>query len=62
MCFVIAGVMQRLIQKEKEVTRLSGEIDRLKIQLLGDAHEQVGVESFCIAEEGTVVIVSESLG
>ncbi|KAF8443028.1 hypothetical protein L210DRAFT_3153707 [Boletus edulis BED1] len=33
------GLMQRLTQKEKEVTQLKGEIDRLKIQNSGDSND-----------------------
>ncbi|KAH0840265.1 hypothetical protein J3R83DRAFT_1272 [Lanmaoa asiatica] len=36
---MINGLMQRLKQKEKEVTQLLGEIDRLKIQNLGEAYD-----------------------
>ncbi|KAF8440770.1 armadillo-type protein, partial [Boletus edulis BED1] len=36
---MINGLMQRLTQKEKEVTQLKGEIDRLKIQNSGDSND-----------------------
>lgn len=38
---MINGLLQRLTQKEKEVTQLRGEIDRLKIQNSGEAYDPV---------------------
>jgi hypothetical protein len=38
---MINGLLQRLTQKEKEVTQLRGEIDRLKIQNSGEVYDPV---------------------
>jgi len=38
---MINGLLQRLAQKEKKVTELLGEIDRLKIQNSGEAYDPV---------------------
>lgn len=50
---MINGFLQRLTQKEKEVTRLKGEIDRLKIQNSGEAYDPVSrsVILLCWTEE-----------
>ena len=39
---MISGLLQRLTQKEREVTQLRGEIDRLKIQNSGEVYDPVG--------------------
>ena len=57
---MINGLLQRLTQKEKEVTQLRGEIDRLKIQNSGEAYDPVSRPISMPYWIGKMITMSES--